>query len=76
VVIKIDRPTRTCSGWLANSVELGSVVVASGKVATCIVVTELAAAAVVAGIVAAVCAWLTPLSIAQMSVRYVPPQRQ
>jgi hypothetical protein len=75
VLMKIDRPTRTCSGWLANSVELLSAVVTSGKVATCTAVTELAAAAVVAGMVAAVCAWLTPQSIAQMSARYVPPQR-
>jgi hypothetical protein len=49
VRMKIDLPTTTCSGWLANSVELLSAVVALGNVATCIAFKLAFAGAVLAG---------------------------
>ena len=35
VLMKIDCPTKTCSGWLADAVELVSAVVESGNFARC-----------------------------------------
>ena len=66
--MKIDRPTNTCSGWLADFVELVNAVVASGNSGhmhsdhSSWRQQQLRLAWW-----AAVCAWLVPPSIAEMN---------
>jgi len=50
--MKSNVPTTRCTSWLADLVELLSVVVASGNDAICAARTEAAAGAVAAGVVA------------------------
>lgn len=74
--IKIDRPTRMCSGWLADRVELVSWPVASGNAATRMARTEAAAGTVAAGMLGG--DWATPAaqSAAQTKAQYVPLQQE
>jgi hypothetical protein len=74
--IKIDRPTRMCSDWLADLVELVSGLVASGNAATRMARTEAAAGTVAAGMVGGDWAWPAAQSVAQTNAQYVPLQQE
>src|SRR5258708_32124497 len=72
LLMKIERPTTRCTSWLADLVELLSVVVASGNAVICAARTEAAAGTVAAGIAGGACACPTPKSMPQGHARYVP----